>query len=181
ELEGNKEKFAEYYKDLDIKDSLNIPVQKGDKNEKLLKEFFKIKKEKNKQYIPFSEICNRMSFWMATGSGKTIVIIKLIEILNKLMKGNLIPKKDILFLTYREDLIESFKKYVEEYNREKGPKNQINLINLKEYGTSKKQGSEEEQKSTKVFYYRSDLISDEGKENILNFRDYLEMINGKPT
>jgi superfamily II DNA or RNA helicase len=183
ELEGNKEKFAEYYKDLDIKDSLNIPVQKGDKNEELLKEFFTIKeeKEKNKQYIPFSEICNRMSFWMATGSGKTIVIIKLIEILNKLMKGNLIPKKDILFLTYREDLIESFKKFVEEYNIEKGPNNQINLINLKDYETSKKQDSEEEQKSAKVFYYRSDLISDERKENILNFRDYLKMINGKPT
>ncbi len=177
DFKENKKDFVEYYKYLDIQDSLNIPVKEDDKNAKLLKEFFEIKKEKNNDYIPFSEICNRMSFWMATGSGKTIVIIKLIEILNKLMKNNLIPKKDILFLTYREDLIESFKNLIKEYNLGKDLDSQINLVNLKDYEPSKKQGSF----GVKVFYYRSDLISDERKENIINFRDYLEMIDEKPT
>ena len=57
-----------------------------------------------------------MSFWMATGSGKTLVIVKLLEILGKLIKENKIPKKDILFLTYREDLLEQFKNHINEFN-----------------------------------------------------------------
>lgn len=59
--------------------------------------------------IPFSYFINRMSFWMATGSGKTLVIVKLIELLGTLMSRGEIPKKDILFLTCREDLLDQFK------------------------------------------------------------------------
>jgi type III restriction enzyme len=45
-----------------------------------------------------------MSFWMATGSGKSIVLIKLIELLQDLMKNETIPQNEILFLTHRPDL-----------------------------------------------------------------------------
>lgn len=175
DLKENKKEFAKYYKDLDIAEDLNISL-KNNKFAYLLKEFFKTElNDKNEEIIPFYEISNRMSFWMATGSGKTIVIIKLIEILYKLMQQNLLPRKEILFLTYRQDLIDSFKKLVDEYNEEKSLNEQIKLVNLKEY---------EREKSkldfcNRIFYYRSDLILDEKKENILNFEDYLEIINGK--
>ena len=41
---------------------------------------------------------------MATGSGKTIVLIKLIEILDDLIASKLIPENDILILTHSDDL-----------------------------------------------------------------------------
>ena len=41
--------------------------------------------------ISFAHFINRMSFWMATGSGKTLVIVKLIEFL-----GNSLLKKSCL-------------------------------------------------------------------------------------
>lgn len=171
DLKGDKRKFSEYYEGINVEEYLNIPL-KNNKYAELLKEYFNTYQD---EYIPFSEISNRMSFWMATGSGKTIVIVKLIEILHNLMRLNLIPKKEILFLTYREDLIDSFKKLVEEYNYGKSLGNQIKLVNLKEYETEKPQNDF----SNRVFNYRSDLISDERKENILNFDEYLEKINNK--
>ncbi len=171
DLQENKREFAKIYEDLDIYEDLHIKL-KGNKYTDLLTEFF----EAEEDYIPFSEISNRMSFWMATGSGKTLIIVKLIEILHKLMKLGLIPKKEILFLTYREDLLEAFKKHIEEYNQEKSFENQIKLINLKDYEKEKNQIDF----SNRVFIYRSDLISDERKENILNFRDYLENKDEKP-
>jgi len=175
-LNENKEDFAKIYEDMDIYNSLHIQL-KDNKNSDLLKDFFKVEiDDKAREYIPFSEISNRMSFWMATGSGKTIVIIKLIEILHKLMKNNLIPKKEILFLTYREDLLETFKKHIEEYNQGKKLEEQIAIVNLKDYEKEKPQNS----LRNRVFIYRSDLISDERKENILNFRDYLEIEDEKP-
>ncbi len=172
DLQENKREFAKIYEDLEIYEDLHIKL-KGNKYADLLTEFFEAKED----YIPFSEISNRMSFWMATGSGKTLIIVKLIELLHKLMKQGLIPKKEILFLTYRQDLLEAFKKHIEEYNQNKPLENQIKLINLKDYEKEKSQIDF----SNRVFIYRSDLISDERKENILNFRDYLENQNDKPT
>lgn len=51
-----------------------------------------------------------MSFWMATGSGKILVIVKLIEIIAKLIEEKELPQGDILFLAHREDLLDQFKK-----------------------------------------------------------------------
>ncbi|ADY73244.1 type III restriction protein res subunit [Desulfurobacterium thermolithotrophum DSM 11699] len=175
DLQENKEEFAKIYKDLDIYEDLHIKL-KGNKHAELLKEFFNVEIDnKGNEYIPFSEISNRMSFWMATGSGKTLIIVKLITLLHKLMKLGLIPKKEIMFLTYRQDLLKAFKKHVEEYNQGKSLENQIKLISLKDYEKEKNQ----KDFSNRVFIYRSDLISDERKENILNFRDYLENQNEK--
>ena len=36
--------------------------------------------------IPYHRLINRMCFWMATGSGKTLVMVKLVEYLHKLME-----------------------------------------------------------------------------------------------
>jgi len=53
---------------------------------------------------------------MATGSGKSLVIIKLIQVLKDLINRIEIPPYDILILTHRDDLIEQLKKHVDEFN-----------------------------------------------------------------
>ena len=47
--------------------------------------------------ISFAYFINRMSFWMATGSGKTLIIVKLIELLGKLIAEKELLARDILF------------------------------------------------------------------------------------
>ncbi|MGC8870538.1 MAG: DEAD/DEAH box helicase family protein [Brevinematia bacterium] len=123
--------------------------------------------------IRFENFINRQAFWMATGSGKSLIIVKLIEILKKLMDNKEIPEKDILFLTYREDLINQFKKYVNEFNElavKHGIK--IQLKELTEYEKVKRESLVPFLNEVVVFYYRSDLISDEQKEKIIDFRNY---------
>ncbi|MDW7998841.1 MAG: DEAD/DEAH box helicase family protein, partial [Thermodesulfovibrio sp.] len=118
--------------------------------------------------ISFLELSNRASVWMATGSGKTVVIVKLIEMLIELMAKGLIPKKDILFLTNRDDLIEQFLKHIDEFNLNRTDK--IHIYNLKDYERIKSSGRLFRNKGdVDVFYYRSDLISDEQKEKILDY------------
>ena len=101
---------------------------------------------------------NRMGFWMATGSGKTLVITKVIEALGMLMDNDQIPEKDIMFLVYRENLIKQFKDHVAEYNAS-NPRHIINLVDLKEYERMKhglalpRSGN-----VINVFYYRADLF-----------------------
>jgi superfamily II DNA or RNA helicase len=104
---------------------------------------------------------------MATGSGKTLVIIKIIEFLRRLMKRGEIPEYDILFLTYREDLIKQFKNHLEEYNE--GRNEKILVEDLKDYEKLKRGNLF---KGINVFYYKSDLFSDEEKEKIVDFRNY---------
>ena len=124
-------------------------------------------KEKDISFVPF---CNRMSFWMATGSGKTLVIIKLMEILDGLMKSGKLPERDILFLTHRQELIDQFKKLVDEFNQSSEVK--INIHNLKDFSRVKYENPSILTNNIDVFYYRSDLISDVSKKNIINFRSY---------
>jgi superfamily II DNA or RNA helicase len=164
---GDKEKFFErfVYNGLDRDASVKITNENAIR---LLKEFdFEI--EDNK--LPLDQIINRMSFWMATGSGKTLIIVKLIELLSKLMKNGLIPTKDIMFLTHREDLIQQFKLHVEEFNQFKTPDERINLYDLKNDYEKVKTGLFRNQ-GINVYYYRSDLLSDERKEKIVDFRSY---------
>ncbi|MBU5689395.1 MAG: DEAD/DEAH box helicase family protein, partial [Candidatus Aenigmarchaeota archaeon] len=121
----------------------------------------------------FENFINRTAFWMATGSGKTLVIVKLIEVLKKLIDAGEIPKKDILFLTHREDLINQFKKHVEEFNElsiERGLK--INLKDLTEYEKVKRESLTPFFNEVIVFYYKADCISDEQKEKLIDFRNY---------
>ncbi len=122
--------------------------------------------------ISFSNFINRMSFWMATGSGKTLIIVKLIELLGLLISKDEIPKNDILFLAHRDDLLDQFKNHVEEFNSFNFD-TRINLINLRDYESVKHGNARLFAKhEITVFYYRSDLISDEQKEKIVDFRNY---------
>jgi len=122
--------------------------------------------------ISFAHFINRMSFWMATGSGKTLIIVKLIELLGKLLQEKEIPKGDILFLAHRDDLLDQFIKHVEEFNSFNFV-SKINLKSLRDYESVKRENALPFAKNEiTVFYYRSDLISDEQKEKIVNFRNY---------
>jgi len=166
----NKNDFYKHYQNNGLTEDLSYNVSKDSKT---IKYFLDYDKELpvigNK--ISFKYFINRMSFWMATGSGKTLVIVKLIELLGYLVQNNKIPKKDLLFLTYREDLIEQFKKHVEEFNQA-WHNISINLINLKEYASSKQNVTFKFRNTIDVYYYRSDLISDEQKDKIIDYKNY---------
>ncbi len=87
--------------------------------------------------IQFESIVNRMCFWMATGSGKTLVLVKLIEVLRGLILAGEIPPNDILVLTHRKDLIEQLKRHVQEFNSSRNDL-YIRLRELKEYAEAKR-------------------------------------------
>ncbi|GAA7006449.1 DEAD/DEAH box helicase family protein [Helicobacter pylori] len=136
----------------------------------LLKSHFKVEN----QHVGFENFINRLAFYMATGSGKTIVIIKLVELLSVAMGMGLIPKKNIMFFSANENLIKQFEKEIEKYNRGKDFSKQIDFKNLKsithkDFHRTPKGFFEK----IALFYYRADLMSDEeSKENLLNYKDY---------
>ncbi len=136
----------------------------------LLKAYFKVENH----CVSFENFINRLAFYMATGSGKTIVIIKLIELLSVAMGMGLIPKKNIMFFSANENLIKQFEKEIEKYNRGKDFSKQIDFKNLKkvthkDFHRAPKGFFEK----ITLFYYRADLMNDEeSKENLLNYKDY---------
>ena len=159
-----KKQFYQWYKDNGLAEDLDIKLDKRNRKlSTLLPEYF----EQLEGKIPYWNYINRMCFWMATGSGKTIVLIKLIQILKILMERGEIPKHDILFLTHRDDLLEQFKKMVDEVNVASTDK--IELRELKEYPEVKR---DRLLIGFPIFYYRSDNLNDEQKERIINFRNY---------
>ncbi|GAA8934626.1 DEAD/DEAH box helicase family protein [Helicobacter pylori] len=136
----------------------------------LLKSHFKVENK----CVSFENFINRLAFYMATGSGKTIVIIKLVELLSVAMGMGLIPKKNIMFFSANENLIKQFEKEIEKYNRGKDFSKQIDFKNLKsithqDFHRAPKGFFEK----IALFYYRADLMNDEeSKENLLNYKDY---------
>ncbi len=136
----------------------------------LLKSHFKVENK----CVSFENFINRLAFYMATGSGKTIVIIKLVELLSVAMGMGLIPKKNIMFFSANENLIKQFEKEIEKYNWGKDFSKQIDFKNLKEV-THKDFHRAPKGFFEKItlFYYRTDLMNDEeSKENLLNYKDY---------
>lgn len=74
---------------------------------------------------------NRASFWMATGSGKTIVMIKLIEILHLLQESRKIGKKPIMLLVPNDKILNQFKQRIQDYNQFNSTP--IRVFELREY------------------------------------------------
>ncbi|HNU96586.1 MAG TPA: DEAD/DEAH box helicase family protein, partial [Candidatus Magasanikbacteria bacterium] len=108
----------------------------------------------------------------ATGSGKTLIIVKMIEFLGKLIAEKELPARDVLFLAHRDDLLDQFKNHIEEFNSFNFD-TKINLKNLRDYESVKRENALPFAKNEiTVFYYRSDLISDGQKEKIVNFKNY---------
>ncbi|TPI04305.1 restriction endonuclease subunit R [Helicobacter pylori] len=137
----------------------------------LLKAYFKVENH----CVSFENFINRLAFYMATGSGKTIVIIKLVELLSVAIRMGLIPKKNIMFFSANENLIKQFEKEIEKYNRGKDFSKQIDFKNLKKVTHKDFHRAPKDSfiKQIALFYYRADLMSDEeSKENLLNYKDY---------
>ncbi|MCQ2696123.1 DEAD/DEAH box helicase family protein [Helicobacter pylori] len=137
----------------------------------LLKSYFKVENG----CVSFENFINRLAFYMATGSGKTIVIIKLVELLSVAIRMGLIPKKNIMFFSANEHLIKQFEKEIEKYNRNKDYSKQIDFKNLKSVKNKDFYHAPKGSFIEKItlFYYRADLMSDEeSKENLLNYKDY---------
>lgn len=120
-----------------------------------------------------SEI-NRASFWMATGSGKTIVMIKLIWAISHLIKTEILPKKPILLLAPNEQILSQFKSQIDEFNRCSSA--QIWTRELREFESA---NSELNSGETTLFIARSDLLEsaentskkDVGKR--LNYKNFI--------
>ena len=142
------------------------PVDKknGKQNDvfRILSEFIPAADER----IHYTELVNRMCFWMATGSGKTLVMIKLIAYLHSLKKHGSIPDHNILILAPSDHLLDQIQTTVKEFN-EVGLS--INLLPLRQIGKSH-QGVLGN--STTVYYYRSDNVSDVQKAALIDYRRY---------
>ncbi|RVY54267.1 DEAD/DEAH box helicase family protein [Helicobacter pylori] len=137
----------------------------------LLKSHFKVENH----CVSFENFINRLAFYMATGSGKTIVIIKLVELLSVAIRMGLIPKKNIMFFSANENLIKQFEKEIEKYNRNKDYFKQIDFKSLKSVTHKDFYRAPKDFFIEKItlFYYRADLMNDEeSKENLLNYKDY---------
>ncbi|WQT16402.1 DEAD/DEAH box helicase family protein [Helicobacter pylori] len=163
--ENKKEFYAFYQKHYSF---ANCDFAKKKLNH-LLKNSFKVENH----CVKFENFINRLAFYMATGSGKTIVIIKLVELLSVAIRMGLIPKKNIMFFSANENLIKQFEKEIEKYNRNKDYSKQIDFKNLKSV-TNKDfyHASKDFFQKIVLFYYRADLMSDEeSKENLLNYKD----------
>ncbi|MGL2862562.1 DEAD/DEAH box helicase family protein [Helicobacter pylori] len=164
--ENKKEFYAFYQKHYSF---ANCDFAKKKLNH-LLKSHFKVENH----CVRFENFINRLAFYMATGSGKTIVIIKLVELLNVAMGMGLIPKKNIMFFSANEHLIKQFEKEIEKYNRNKDYSKQIDFKDLKSVKNKDFYHSPKDSlmKEIVLFYYRADLMSDEeSKENLLNYKD----------
>ncbi|MGL2397889.1 DEAD/DEAH box helicase family protein [Helicobacter pylori] len=163
--ENKKEFYAFYQKHYSF---ANCDFAKKKLNH-LLKSHFKVENH----CVKFENFINRLAFYMATGSGKTIVIIKLVELLSVAIRMGLIPKKNIMFFSANEHLIQQFEKEIEKYNRNKDYSKQIDFKNLKSVTNKDFYHSPKDSLMKKIalFYYRADLMSDEGKENLLNYKD----------
>ncbi len=116
--------------------------------------------------ISYQHQINRMCFWMATGSGKTLVMVKLIEFLHRLQQNGCIPKRNILILAPSDHLLKQVHQTVEEFNQQGLL---IQLISLREIGNIH-QGSIWD--SVTVYYHRSDNISELQREALIDFRRY---------
>ncbi|MGN8490315.1 DEAD/DEAH box helicase family protein [Helicobacter pylori] len=164
--ENKKEFYAFYQKHYSF---ANCDFAKKKLNH-LLKSHFKVEND----CVRFENFINRLAFYMATGSGKTIVIIKLVELLSVAIRMGLIPKKNIMFFSANEHLIKQFEKEIEKYNRGKDYSKQIDFKNLKSVKNKDFYHASKDflMKKIVLFYYRADLMNDEGKENLLNYKDY---------
>ncbi|WP_154481899.1 DEAD/DEAH box helicase family protein [Helicobacter pylori] len=168
DFKGSKKEFYAFYQEHYSFANCNFTHKKLNP---LLKSHFKVENQR----VSFENFINRLAFYMATGSGKTIVIIKLVELLSVAMGMGLIPKKNIMFFSANENLIKQFEKEIEKYNRGKDFSKQIDFKNLKSITHKDFHRAPKDSVINQIalFYYRADLMSDEeSKENLLNYKDY---------
>lgn len=171
EKEANARRKAQvfqWYRHNGLPTNLDIPLGRKRDVRALLLQHYQPLGDK----IPFEEFVNRLGFWMATGSGKTLVIVKLIELLWRLARLEEIPAHDILVLTHRDDLLAQLRTHVDEFNAAHNDLF-IRLRELRDYAEIKRSApSLFRHGEVTVFTYRSDNLSDVQKEKIVDYRNY---------
>ncbi|MDE5591556.1 MAG: DEAD/DEAH box helicase family protein, partial [Helicobacter sp.] len=121
------------------------------------------------------EQINTASFWMATGSGKSIVMIKLIVLLHSLMTNGALLKKPIMLLVPNDKILEQFKAHIAEYNTYQSKA--ISIKDLKDYENVAAYASLFDENI--VFIGRSDLldtsenVGKDSKAKRLNYKNFL--------
>ena len=121
------------------------------------------------------EQINTASFWMATGSGKSIVMIKLIALLHSLMTNGALPKKPIMLLVPNNKILEQFKDHIAEYNTYQSKA--ISIKDLKDYENVAAYAPLFDESI--VFIGRSDLldigenVGKDSKAKRLNYKNFL--------
>jgi hypothetical protein len=168
EDKARKVDFMQWYTENHIEIDPELNLGKKRDNVSLLSPYYPVTDNR----IPYFHLINRMGFWMATGSGKTLVIVKMLELLWTRMQRGVIPVRDVMVLTHREDLLKQLRDHVTDFNSA-GKIPHIQLRELREYPEVKRGlpsllGHQE----LTVFYYRSDNLNDEQKERIVDFRNY---------
>ena len=116
--------------------------------------------------IYYYQLINRMCFWMATGSGKTLVMVKIIEYLRHLKERQQIPSHNILVLAPSEHLIKQIRLTIEEFNEEGL---NIDLVPLREFGKVRQARLGDVET---VYYHRSDNLSDVQKDALTDYHLY---------
>ncbi|HIV48944.1 MAG TPA: DEAD/DEAH box helicase family protein [Candidatus Helicobacter avicola] len=138
---------------------------------------YRIYKEQYKDCKLEKEEINRASFWMATGSGKSIVMIKLLSLLGKAVREKKIPNKPIMLLAPNDTILAQFKDNVAKYNNHNT--DFITLKELREYESATQGGLFGE---TTVFIARSDLLDcaqNVGKDKSAKRLDYKNYCNNE--
>ena len=80
----------------------------------------------------FDLIHNRANFWMATGSGKTIVMVKAIAVLFELMLNSVIPVKPVMILAPTDNILKQIKQAVTQFNHNQCHDFTLECKNLKD-------------------------------------------------
>lgn len=166
-----KQACMSWYRDFGLDADLDLPLDRSSAARRRLSTLLETYYSQTDERMPYEQFINRMCFWMATGSGKTLVIVKMIELLHNLMERGEIPAQDILVLAHRDDLLEQLRTHVDEFNAGGGLF--IRLHELRDYAEVKHQfPSLLRGQERSIFYYRSDNLSDEKKDKIIDFRSY---------
>ena len=166
-----KQAYISWYRDFGLEEDLDLPLDRSSAARRKLAALLETYYSQTDDRMPYEQFINRMCFWMATGSGKTLVIVKMIELLHHLMQRGEIPANDILVLAHRDDLLEQLRTHMDEFNAGGGLF--IRLHELRDYAEVKHQSpSLLRGQELNIFYYRSDNLSDERKDKIIDFRSY---------
>ena len=164
-----KQSFADRYGNLGIGDlSLRKYESTADERNNKESQVFRILSEflpPQGDLIPYYNLINRMCFWMATGSGKTLVMVKLIEYLHSLQRHGEIPPHNMLILAPSDHLIGQIRRTVEEFNQ---TGLYIDLVPLREIHHER----QAQFNAVTVYYHRSDNISDVQKDALTDYRTY---------
>ena len=118
--------------------------------------------------IRFVNFINRMGFWMATGSGKTQVIIKLISYVWRLKQRRLVPPCNVLILVPTAHALQQIQNTIREFNA--AGRMQLEMKHLREFrgGGDGLRFND----TVEVYYCRADHLSEDKKEQMLDWRDY---------